>query len=122
MTKIRDRYGLEVFQRFFEKIVELCIEAGLVWEEELFVDGSRIRANASLTQMVPRFYYDAEQHLQILFSQESEHNSNKQVDEPVVSSPPESFVEKYDGTRITSRPKKSYKRRTDYWVSKLHTA
>jgi len=31
LSKIRERYGLEVFQRFFEHIVELCIEAGLVW-------------------------------------------------------------------------------------------
>ena len=31
LSKIRDRYGLEVFQRFFEQIVERCIEAGLVW-------------------------------------------------------------------------------------------
>ena len=27
LSKIRDRYGLEVFLRFFEHIVELCIEA-----------------------------------------------------------------------------------------------
>jgi transposase len=28
LSKIRDRYGLEVFQRFFEHIVKLCIEPG----------------------------------------------------------------------------------------------
>ena len=38
LTKIRDRYGLEVFQRFFEEIVELCIEAGLVWGKELYLE------------------------------------------------------------------------------------
>jgi transposase len=31
LTKIRERYGLEVFRRFFERIVGLCVEAGLVW-------------------------------------------------------------------------------------------
>jgi transposase len=36
LTKIRERYGLEVFGRFFEQVVELCVEAGLVWGEELF--------------------------------------------------------------------------------------
>ena len=30
LSKIRERYGLEIFQQFFEHIVELCIEAGLV--------------------------------------------------------------------------------------------
>ena len=28
LSKIRERYGLEAFQQFFEHIVELCIEAG----------------------------------------------------------------------------------------------
>src|SRR5512146_872006 len=27
LSKIRERFGLEVFQQFFERIVELCIEA-----------------------------------------------------------------------------------------------
>src|SRR5215213_8256678 len=27
LTRIRDRYGLEVFRRFFEEIVEMCAEA-----------------------------------------------------------------------------------------------
>ena len=31
LSKIRERYGWKVFQQFFERIVELCIEAGLVW-------------------------------------------------------------------------------------------
>lgn len=39
LSKIRDRYGLEVFQGFFERIIELCIEAGLVWGKELYFDG-----------------------------------------------------------------------------------
>jgi transposase len=30
LTRIRERYGLEVFRRFFEWIVEMCFEAGLV--------------------------------------------------------------------------------------------
>jgi transposase len=31
LTRIRDRYGLEIFRRFFEAIVEQCQKAGLVW-------------------------------------------------------------------------------------------
>ncbi len=37
LTRIRERYGLEVFQRFFEVVVERCAEAGLVWGRELYL-------------------------------------------------------------------------------------
>ena len=30
LTRIRDRFGLSVFREFFERIVEECVEAGLV--------------------------------------------------------------------------------------------
>jgi transposase len=46
LTRIRERYGLSVFHRFFERIVEECIEAGLVWGEELFFDATKVEANA----------------------------------------------------------------------------
>jgi transposase len=48
LTRIRERYGLLVFRRFFERIVEECIEAGLVWGEELFFDATKVEANASM--------------------------------------------------------------------------
>ena len=35
LTRIRTRYGVEVFRRFFEQIVEQCQQAGLVWGREL---------------------------------------------------------------------------------------
>jgi hypothetical protein len=38
LTRIGERYGLGVFRRFFERIVELCAEAGLVWVEPLFTE------------------------------------------------------------------------------------
>ena len=31
LTRIRERYGVDVFRRFFEAIVEQCQQAGLVW-------------------------------------------------------------------------------------------
>jgi transposase len=37
LTKIRERYGVEIFRRFFEQIVGMCIEAGLVTGKELLV-------------------------------------------------------------------------------------
>ena len=54
LTRIRQRYGLEVFRRFFDWIVEMCFEAGLVWGEELFVDSTTVRANAAKAALIPR--------------------------------------------------------------------
>jgi transposase len=52
LTRIRERFGLEVFRRFFERIVEECIEAGLVWGEELYFDATKVEANASMESRV----------------------------------------------------------------------
>src|SRR5438045_1857486 len=59
LTRIRARYGRATFQRFFERIVELCQEAGLVWGQELIFDATRVQANAALGSLVPRFYLKA---------------------------------------------------------------
>ena len=59
LTRIRQRLGLDVFQRFFEQVVDLCQDAGLVWGQELYVDATKVEANADLDSLVPRFYHDA---------------------------------------------------------------
>src|SRR6188472_4043889 len=41
LTRIRDRYGLDVFRRFFETITEQCVAAGLVWGRELIIDSTK---------------------------------------------------------------------------------
>jgi hypothetical protein len=48
LTRIRERFGLSVFRRFFERIVQECFAAGLVWGEELFLDSTKVEANVSL--------------------------------------------------------------------------
>jgi transposase len=68
LTRIRQRLGIDVFQRFFEKIVDLCQEARLVWGKELYVDATKIEANAALDSLVPRFYHEAKSHLAGLFA------------------------------------------------------
>ena len=67
LTKIRERYGLATFRRFFERIVSLCIEAGLVWGQELYFDGTRVQANADLFSNVLNFEFELRNHLNILF-------------------------------------------------------
>jgi transposase len=68
LTRIRERYGLLVFRNFFERIVEECIEVGLVWGEEFFFDATKVEANASMESRVRRF--SAEAHLGGLFGEE----------------------------------------------------
>ena len=68
LTRIRQRLGVEIFQRFFERIVDLCHEVGLVWGHELYVDATKVEANADLDSLVPRFYHEAKTHLADLFA------------------------------------------------------
>ena len=92
LTKIRDRYGFAVFQKFFEHIVELCIAAGLVWGKELYFDGTRVEANADIDKRIPRFHWEAQQHMESLFvSSDPEEKPGKKA---------RPLVEKYDGQRI----------------------
>src|SRR5215208_3825485 len=67
LSRIRERYGLDVFRRFFEAIVEQCLAAGLVWGGELYVDATKVVANASLESVGPRFAVEA--HLATLFGE-----------------------------------------------------
>jgi transposase len=67
LTRLRERYGLDVFRRFFEAIVEQCIAAGLVWGKELSFDATKVAANASLDSITPRFAVEA--HLADLFAE-----------------------------------------------------
>jgi hypothetical protein len=57
LTRIRQRLGVDLFQRFFEQVVDLCQQAGLVWGRELYFDATRVRADAdtdSRAALLPR--------------------------------------------------------------------
>src|SRR6266550_734075 len=74
LTRIRERYGVDFFRRFFDAIIEQCQQAGLVWGKELYVDATQVNANADLDSLTPRFAVEAREtiqaHLAALFSQE----------------------------------------------------
>jgi transposase len=74
LSRIRLRYGLEVFRRFFEAIVEQCQQAKLVWGNELYFDSTQVNANADLDSLAPRFAVEAreaiQEHLAALFEPE----------------------------------------------------
>jgi transposase len=71
LTRIRQRLGIDIFQRFFEKIVDLCQEVGLVWGRELYFDATRVRADADTDSLVPRYYHEATTHVADLFADET---------------------------------------------------
>jgi transposase len=74
LSKIRLRYGLDVFRRFFEAIVEQCQQAKLIWGKELYIDATKVDANASVDSLTTRFAVEAREafhkHLQELFQEE----------------------------------------------------
>ncbi len=69
LTRIRERYGLEIFRRFFERIVEMCVEAGLVRGEELFFDATKVEADAAVDSLAPRWFVEG--HLRGLFEEDA---------------------------------------------------
>src|SRR5438046_4726006 len=74
LTRIRERYGVDIFRRFFEKSVEQCQQEKLVWGKELYLDSTQVNANADLDSLTPRFAVEAREamqaHLAALFTEE----------------------------------------------------
>ena len=54
LTRIRQRWGEEVFRRIFTRVVRQCQSAGLVSAETVHIDASLIRANVSMDALVAR--------------------------------------------------------------------
>lgn len=70
LIKIRQRLGLPVFHRFFEHVVDLCENAGLVWGKELLADAAKVQANADPDSLRPRLKEVINDHLVELFGEE----------------------------------------------------
>lgn len=52
LSKARKRWGMEVFESLFVRIVAQCVEKGLVGGDKIHVDGSLIDANASKDSVI----------------------------------------------------------------------
>lgn len=52
LSKARKKWGVEVFESFFQRIVLQCVEAGLVDGSKIFVDSSLVDANASNNSVI----------------------------------------------------------------------
>lgn len=127
LTRIRDRYGVDTFRHFFERIVEQCQNAGLVWGKELYFDGTQVEANADDDAMLPRFYVEAMQavrtHLAVLFQNDSQQSEAIQT-EPVVQGTHDTHDTHQAGDWITRvgrpanrEPNSAYQRLADMRVS-----
>jgi transposase len=136
LTRIRERYGLEVFRRFFDAVVERCIEAGLVWGKEFYFDATKVQANASFDSIKPRFAVD--EHLRNLFAESkeevpapdngpAEHNQTEgspppQLHADAPAEPAEQNAARHDWMAEEGQPDRSvirgsYRRLADYRMS-----
>ncbi|HEX8918546.1 MAG TPA: transposase, partial [Chloroflexota bacterium] len=77
LTRVRLRYGLAIFRRFFEAIVEQCQQAGLVWGRELCFDATQVQADASLDSLTARFAVDARQARQARHEREAQQGAQQ---------------------------------------------
>jgi hypothetical protein len=136
LSKIRDRYGVTNFRRFFDCIVEQCQRAGLVWGKELYFDSTQVEANADRDKMLPRFYVDAvSEHLAALFP-DADTNPEREPLTPEqapirlpIDLPPDVEAEltaknaaRHDWIAELGRPDRtethgSYQRQSDVWVN-----
>lgn len=69
LTRTRERFGLSVFRRFLEEIIERCVEEGLVRGDELFFDSTKVEGDADVNSLAPRWAVEA--HLNKLFEEET---------------------------------------------------
>lgn len=54
LSKARKKWGVPLFQKFFQRIVVQCVEAGLVDGNKIFMDSSLIDANASSNSVIDK--------------------------------------------------------------------
>jgi transposase len=114
LTRIRERYGLEIFRRFFERIVEECLEAGLVWGEELFFDATKVKANADVDGLRSRSI--AQNHLKELF----EKTDNQEIEDFATPHPSPSFASAADALPMAKEEslKENNARQSEDWISR----
>lgn len=91
LSKARKRWGVELFQSFFKRVVWQCVESGLVEGSKLFCDSSLIDADASCnsvidTQGLRRYLEPAYRELEARL-EEREEQVKKDDDDPRGSIP-----------------------------------
>lgn len=107
LSRIRTRYGLDIFRRFFDAILEQCQQAKLMWGKELYIDATKVDANASVDSLTTRFAVEArealQKHLQELFQEEDDQQTPEPDPPPGEAAPqptslPNTLSEEEQGT------------------------
>jgi transposase len=102
LSKARRRWGVDLFRRFFERIVWQCVESGLVDGRKLFCDSSLVEADASCnsvvdTQGLKRYLNPAYQELEARLEEREEEEKNN--DDSQGTSPRQNIVnQRYTST------------------------
>jgi transposase len=108
LIKIRQRLGLDIFRRFFEHILDLCDEAGLIWGKEVLADATKIQANADLDSLKPRLQEVVDDHLVALFGEEERPQEAKETgagdDAPRLLHPSTQSNESDESTETDEQP------------------
>ena len=54
ISKARTRWGIDVFIKFFQNILQQCLDANLIDGEITHIDSSTLKANASKDKIIPK--------------------------------------------------------------------
>jgi transposase len=117
LTRIRQRLGIDVFQRFFELVVNICQDARLAWGQELYVDATKVEANADLDSLVPHFYHEAKSHVAGLFSQDPAPTDGHEENGADPPRPTACCTYPGVGGTARDRPNRSWHSAGSYWRS-----
>lgn len=118
-----------IFQKIFDEIVKRCINAGLVRANHLSVDGSLIKANASISsmepvivQMNPEEYIDSvDRENKTSITENNKDNKNTKTDKTKESFPSKDYG-KLKGTKISNKTHRSKTDPDAKLARKSHTA
>jgi len=125
LSKARIRFGMEVFEAFFNRTVDLCQQASLVRGEAAFVDSTLMQANAALASLEPNIGHRPPMSPKRYVKQLFEENPVEDQEPPSVPAADPSVE---DAARSEERPAAAAKRplnrrarsRTDPEASVIH--
>lgn len=108
LSKARVRFGMAIFEKFFEHSIDLCRQAGLLEPGPVFVDSTLVKAAASLESVVQREDVvkpplSAKEYVQRLYTENPpvpEDNLQSPSDNPPLAAPVQSPV-----TQSSRRPR-----------------
>ena len=125
MTKTRIRFGTEIFRKFFHRVVEICINAGLVEGDTAYLDATLINSKALVNDCRSKVLVDelnkkADSFVDELFSEDSleeaglssEDNDDCKLDHSQKPTDKDSTEKKFNSNPKSKIPKKANERFT----------